>query len=396
MNLFLGLCAFFLTLTVIPGTLELLLVTLGAIFPTKKNGTSHQKKQKIIVIIPAHNEELHLQKTLDSLKQNQEPAEIVVIADNCEDKTAEIARKNHVRVIERTDKDHIGKHFALNYAFTILLKENFDLFLIVDADCVCAPNLIQEIQSSICKGVDGVQVRYELNNLQIDFKKRFLRIAYNAVTYLRPLGRQAWGLSTGILGSGFAVRREVVEQIKIPTNSVVEDACWHLQMVKASYVIGFNPFTSVTSEIPETIQNVSKQRERWEGGRLRMLVEELPDALKELFKGNWKMMEPCFDLMLLPLSYHAILLILLFLFPFGWAKVIALAGLFILIGHVLTSMIITRASWKDWAALFLAPFYLVAKLLFVFKLFKSKPLWEKTSRGTEPVKSVPKNHKETL
>lgn len=393
------LLALILVLAILPGTFELFMLTVGALLPRRKKEFKTTNGLKLVVVIPAHNEEEHLQKTLDSLKQNEESFTIVVVADNCHDKTVEIAQNNHIRVIERVDENDLGKHYALNYAFSILLKEDFQIFLIVDADCICAPNLIQQVQQTIAEGADGVQVCYWLNDDHTDYKNRILRVAFNAVNYLRPLGRNNWGFSAGILGTGFALKRNIIEKIKIPIDSVVEDACWHLEIVNSGYFIGFNPNSHVTSEIPQSVKAISKQRSRWEGGRLKLLLDELPTVFQQLCQGRFRMFEPCLDLTLLPLSYHAILLFLLLVFPFGWTKILATIGLIILLFHVLTSLIITKASWRDWAALILSPFYLIAKLLFVVKLIKylkSKPLWEKTSRGSGSETIVSKNHKESL
>lgn len=388
-----------LFLSILPGSLELLIVTLGSLLPRNRISQTFQFPQKLAVVIPAHNEEDHIQKTLESLKQNDSEFSVFVVADNCTDDTPEIARKYGATVLERRNDEFRGKHHALNYAFDILLKEKFDSFLIVDADCICASNLIHEIKTSLSTDLDAVQVKYAISETNINFKQRLLRIAFNAFVYLRPLGRQGWNLSAGVSGTGFAVKKYVLENVKIPSDTVVEDACFHLKLVQHGYFVDFNPNTYVLSDLPKSIKNISTQRSRWEGGRLKLLIDELPSCLKQVLRGNFKMIEPCLDLMLLPLSYHAILLILLLLIPVSWGKTIAFYGLLILAMHLFVSMILTKATWRDYGALLLSPLYLAAKLLFVFRIFdhfKSKPLWEKTSRENDQEKSNSNNHKERL
>lgn len=384
----------FLFILTLPGSLELALLIIGFFINRPKPILPVYCDKRIAVVIPAYNEEKQIAKTIESLKNNDPNCTLIVIADNCTDKTAEIALHHGVRVIKRENSVSVGKHFALNYAFSILLKENFDLFLIVDADCIAAPNLIQEVKNSFNSSVDVVQVEYRVDDASLDFKQRLLRISFNAFVYFRPLGRQGWHLSTGIFGTGFAVKKSVLENVKIPTNSIVEDTCFHLRLVEYGYFTNFNPKTYVKTALPKTMENISSQRSRWEGGRIRLFIEELPRAIKFLFKGNFRMIEPCLDLSLLPVSFHAILLIILLLIPIKWTQIYALTGLSLLVLYVLITMIICKARWRDYCALFLAPFYLLAKLLFISKLvkqFKKQPLWEKTPREEEENHNLKEN-----
>ena len=88
---------------------------------------------RIVIIIPAHNEATSIARTLLScsvLSYPQDKYQVVVIADNCEDETAEVARRSGVRVLERHDAMQKGKGHALAFAFNILLKEDFEAFLV--------------------------------------------------------------------------------------------------------------------------------------------------------------------------------------------------------------------------------------------------------------------------
>ena len=86
--------------------------------------------------------------------------EIVVVADNCTDATANLARGANARVLERSDSEQRGKGFALRFAFRILLGEGFDAVLVIDADSVVDSNFLLETVRQFRAGADGVQARY--------------------------------------------------------------------------------------------------------------------------------------------------------------------------------------------------------------------------------------------
>jgi cellulose synthase/poly-beta-1,6-N-acetylglucosamine synthase-like glycosyltransferase len=121
-----------LILISLPGSLELVLLTCGGILPARRNsrpcGAPGAPIYSVAVVIPAHNESSNVTSSLLSLTRCLRPQaltrlDIVVIADNCTDDTAEVARSVGARVIERMDETGRGKGYALQYGFDRLLKE---------------------------------------------------------------------------------------------------------------------------------------------------------------------------------------------------------------------------------------------------------------------------------
>lgn len=381
---FLAYClAILLLILTLPGTIELFFLTLGAIFGSfRKN---HKRlipgELKGVIIIPAHNEEIHIEDTLKAIQQCEGNFDCVVIADNCTDSTAEICQKYHVKTFERKDELNRGKAYALDYAFQKLLSADYDWFAIVDADSHVQSNFVSELNRLFSQKADAVQVRYSAENSQKSIKTRLMCIAFLAFNYVRPKGRQFWNLSSGILGTGFALSRQTLQAVPYQIDSIVEDLAYHLRIVQAGYKVQFTELTKVTSDLPVESTGAKIQRTRWEGGRFALMREAIPKLFLEVAKGRWKQLEPLLDLLLLPLAYHVLLLIiLLFINPF---QTYALVALSIVLGHIITALIIGGGSWKDLAALLLSPFYILWKIFLLPKtlFFSHKSSeWVRTKR----------------
>jgi cellulose synthase/poly-beta-1,6-N-acetylglucosamine synthase-like glycosyltransferase len=368
----LSLLAILGTLLTLPGTLELLIVTIGNLLPFHPKTPPPFKKSRLAVIVPAHNEEQDIKRTLDSLNTCTGEFDLIVIADNCTDATADIARACQARVLERQDVHNRGKNFALIYAFEQLRPENYTAYITIDADTIVQPNLIEEVRTSLDSGAEAVQVTDLVKDVNHQtMKSRLLYLASVAFNYVRPNGRQKLGLSTGINGNGFTFTKELIDKIPIPKDTIVEDVSYHLKMVAAGSAVTYNDRTHIYALPPQTAEAFEQQRTRWEGGRMRLLIQEVPFLLKEIFKGNWRLIEPLLDLLLLPLSYHTLILLLVLLIPFCPTQLYALFGLFLVLVHVAIAFIYGKCGWEDFKAIIMVPPYLLWKLKFLRKLSKA-------------------------
>ena len=377
--MFFLLAGIILVLAIIPGTIELLWLTTGALLPYKSSLKKSIDKLPTVVIIPAHNESQCIVEAIRTIKNCTGSFEVIVIADNCTDNTCELSKKEKARVIVRVDPMHMGKGYALKYAFDFLLKENFEIFVVIDADTQVLPNFIEVIQTEIGKGAEAIQVRYALLNPNSSMRERFLNIAFTAFNYLRPKGRQGWGLSAGILGNGFALTKKTLQDIPYNTYSIVEDLTYHLLLVKAGKKVSFTDATAVFAPSPSSYQGASTQRTRWEGGRLRAIWEEVPKLVKEIIRGNTRLVEPLLDLLTLPLIYHAALVGLLFFF----FQNIALFATLVILFYVGVAFKLANGTIYDAFALLLTPFYLIWKLCLLPKTLissRKNSAWTRTKR----------------
>ena len=101
--------------------------------------------------IPAHNEGVGLQPTIESVKpQLRERDRLLVVADNCTDDTSAVAASLGVEVIDREDPFHIGKGYALDFGIKHFVRDPPEVLIVVDADCVFAEGSIDTL-ATVCR-----------------------------------------------------------------------------------------------------------------------------------------------------------------------------------------------------------------------------------------------------
>ncbi len=391
-----GLVVILLTL---PGACELLLVTWGGLLwrfraPRASDGSPSRETPplRLAVVVPAHNEEVLIQRCVQSLLacEKADPSGIVVVADNCTDATAERARAAGARVLIRQDLQQRGKGCALAFAFEQLLTEPWDAYAVVDADTVVETNFLVECRRLLAEGADAVQVRYLVHNATDSSRTRLMRVALLAFNVLRPRGRDYWGYSAGILGNGFVLTKETLLAVPYTVRSVVEDLEYHLRLVRAGRKVRFVDATTVWAEMPARGAGMVTQRTRWEGGRLRVLRDMALPLGREILQGRWRLVEPLLELLLLPLAFHAALLLAALITPIAALQAYALIGLSLVSGHVLVALATCGGTWSDAAALVTAPVYLLWKLTLIPALLRTaRPdaAWVRTPRTAPPLSS---------
>ena len=387
-----GFLAVFLTL---PGTLEILFLNLGGLIrpKNKKIPETLQTSLRVAVVVPAHNEEDGIQRTVRSLLAcpgvgGQDP--LVVVADNCTDATASKAREAGAKVFERSQPDQRGKGYALQFAFEKVLREDVDAVLVIDADTLVEPTLVAECKRLFVRGADGVQVRYLTMSRDQTFRSRLVQLAVLAFNHLRPQARQWWGISVGILGNGFALTRATLQEVPFQASGITEDLEYHLALVKAGRRIQFTDATTVRSDIPTSPGGATDQRARWEGGRYRLMIERIPGLLLEILKGQWRLLEPLFELLLLPLSFHVLLLAVALLVGPSSARLYGIAALGVVAGHVVLALRKSGGKGIEVFTLMGLPGYLLWKIMMIpmfGKMAKKHARWVRTERKLEDISS---------
>ncbi len=373
----------------LPGSFELLGLSVAALLPRPMKPERQGGPWRVAIVVPAHNEELSIASCIKSLQQaeyGEMQGEIFVVADNCSDGTAALARQAGASVLERTDAVNRGKGYALDFAFRSVEALGFDCVLVVDADTTVASNFILAAAGAMRDGAEAVQTRYVARNAEDSTRTRLMALALRAFNVVRPLGRDNLGLSAGILGNGFGLRRETLEAVPYGASSVVEDLEYHLALVRSGRCVSFVDETTVFGEMPVRGKGVETQRSRWEGGRLRMLYEKAPGLLHDLLRGQGRCLEPLLELLLLPLAFHVILLVVACTSPIHFIRWIAFFGVALVLLHLVVTIVIGKGGWRDLATLASAPFYIVWKLLLIPSLLRSassNQAWVRTTRNKE-------------
>jgi len=256
--------------------LGLLLAARSARRRTAPPAAAPDPNLRLAVLVPAHDEEAGIAATLAAMTgaaYPQEQRRLIVIADNCSDRTAEIAAAAGAEVWERNDPERRGKGFALIWALERLLAldDPFDAIVFVDADCTVSPNLLAAVDARLRAGGRALQVDYVAGNPE-DSSASALRFAAFAVgDTVRFLGKERLGLSCGLVGTGMAFTRDLLERNPWTATGLVEDGEFHMRLVLAGERVEFVPEASVSQAVPTSLKASSSQQARWEMGKLQLI-----------------------------------------------------------------------------------------------------------------------------
>jgi cellulose synthase/poly-beta-1,6-N-acetylglucosamine synthase-like glycosyltransferase len=380
-------------LLTLPGDLELLALTCASFLRVRLTVPS-TTPWRVTVIVPAHNEERSIAACVASILASETDGmevQVAVIADNCTDATAATARAAGAHVLERFSDAQRGKGYALDFAFRHADLAHADGFLVVDADSRIAENFIAIAAGKLRSGADAVQARYIALNANENTRTRLMALALRGFNVVRPRGRHNLGLSVGILGNGFGLRRETLAAVPYSASSVVEDLEYHLSLVRAGKRVVFADSTAVLGEMTVRSKGAGTQRSRWEGGRLRMLREAAPGLLSDVLRGRLRSVEPLFELLLLPLAFHTVLLLVACSSPWALPRVFGLAGISIVLLHLVAAIVVGGGGWEDAVALAAAPAYILWKVLLIPKLLRgarADEKWVRTERNAEAAEKL--------
>jgi cellulose synthase/poly-beta-1,6-N-acetylglucosamine synthase-like glycosyltransferase len=287
----------------------ILLLTLAAILPGQSEKESVQPR-RIAVLVPAHDESLLIADTVaDVLRQRypQDRYSLLVIADNCSDDTAEKAIACGARVLERSGNP--GKGQSLNEGLRLLLDEDWDAFLMMDADSHLHADTLMRLNRVLEQGAKAVQLRYGVLNPGDSVHTRAMELSTASFNALRPRGRTALGISSGIYGNGFCLSREVVQTVPYLAYSIAEDIEYHLHLLKAGFKVVFVEQVWVKAQMPTGGHGSKVQRVRWERGRLRTIKHYAPGLLQSAAKGDRFALDGLLEAMMPPVSVIALLIL---------------------------------------------------------------------------------------
>ena len=355
--------------------------------------TSSTQQTRFAVLVPAHDEELLIRRTLDSIQSMLYPralTDVYVIADNCADKTAEIARTIGVQVLERHDSEHRGKGYAIDWALGRIPLTQYDAVAMFDADTIVDAGFLRAMDIRLAAGADAIQGYYTV--LNPDTTAKVLRsISFALMHYVRPLGKELFRGSCGLKGNGMAFSVRLLRSVGWKSFSVVEDAEQGLRIVSAGYRIEFAPEARVQGEMPGSLRGAQSQNLRWEAGRWMVARKwSLPLIAKGVRKRSFAMIDAALEPMVPPLSVVVALGTVTAIAGsvLGSQALIAvgLASLACIGLHVVGGMLVAGAPPRAWRALLAAPPYLVWKVALYAQalLGVGARRWVRTPRTTNP------------
>ncbi len=338
-----------------------------------------EEKIKLAVLIPAHNERLYIERCIKSIKEsykNGDEVDIIVIADNCTDDTAERALSFGAKVLERNNLEKKGKGYALNYAFSQL--RDYDLYIIIDADTIISKSFLVDMIHGYKSGYEVMQGGYFVKN-RVTSRNSLMNLALLIFHGVRPSAKEKLGLSVGIFGNGFALSKKVIEKVPYDTFSIVEDLEYHIKLIKNRIKVHYIEEAKVYADFPISKSGQKSQRARWEGGRIFLFKAYFKDLLKGLLKGELYLLEGLIELITIPLSNYFLLSTILI---FSSLKLYTLYIYILIFFYVVTSMY-KFGDKKDLYSLIFFPYYIfwkVVNLPLIIIHSKKESKWNRTKR----------------
>lgn len=376
-----------LALSTLPLVLEVLLLSVASLLPTKQPQRRVQTgRLRLAVVVPAHNEGTGIARCIASLRASQQvPDDLYVIAHNCTDDTAAQAQAAGAHVLVLTDDGIRGKGAALLFGLDHAMAQGSDAALVIDADSMVDPHLTATVAAAFVAGAAAVQARYIASNAEATTRTRIMALSLTGMNVVRPRGRSRLGLSCGIFGNGFALSSATLRAMPYTAHSVVEDLEYHLSLVGAGMRVTFLDAANVYGELPDNNDAARTQRARWEGGRARIRRQFVPRLAGQVLRGKLRLLEPLFDLLSIPLGSVVPLLAVLLVLPVGWSRAYAVAGFLALALYVAAAVRLSPQPALAVRAMLAVPGYLVFKLGLLGAKRRAaggQAAWVRTARNT--------------
>jgi cellulose synthase/poly-beta-1,6-N-acetylglucosamine synthase-like glycosyltransferase len=347
------------------------------------------------ILVPAHNEEADITATVESLLGELQLGDrLIVIADNCSDRTAEVARQASAFVLERTDLGLKGKGYALDYGLNFLAKEPPEMVVFMDADCTVKPGSIKVLAQTAWELQRPVQSTYLMAQpAEATFRDQISAFAITLKNLVRPLGMKALGWPCLLTGSGMALPWSLLAPISLAGNRNADDMQLTVDLALQGMSPVYEPRSQVMGRLMQA-EDAYSQRTRWEHGHLRMILTQVPRLLKAmLIQRRFDLLILACDMAIPPLSLFMLLWIGTVCFNLGALSLSVgnplsfilslLSGFPIILGvwtawHRFGRTLLPSQNWKE------IPSYLLWKTPIYLK-FMARPQtrWLKTERDGE-------------
>ena len=266
-----------------------LIISVCSLINLKDKPIIENKENRFMAIIPAHNEETVVANLVQSLKNQDYPKElydIYVIADNCTDATAKVAKEAGAIVYQRFDPEHKTKGYALQWFLQQKIKEDapYDAFCVFDADNIVDVNFLKNMNKKLCQGETVVQGYRDIKNPTDSWITAGYAIFYWMMNRFYHLARYNIGLSPLINGTGFMVKFDVIKPDGWNTQTLTEDIEFSLKRIIVGEKLGWAKDAIVYDEQPVGFKQSWSQRSRWTVGHIQCMsvyTKQLALAVKE-------------------------------------------------------------------------------------------------------------------
>jgi cellulose synthase/poly-beta-1,6-N-acetylglucosamine synthase-like glycosyltransferase len=406
---------------------------IAALLPSRASSWVESVPQpRVAVLVPAHNEAAGIGTTLETiLPQLTGQDRLVVIADNCTDETATIAKRccesqiallanvgiaqeqvlsepildgiaqagTHTKtlpkaiVVERQDPnpEQKGKGYALDYGLRSIEEDPPDVVVIVDADCIVQQGTIERIACLAASVARPVQATYLMEQpANPGPKDSISALAFMVKNLVRPTGLAQLRLPCLLTGTGMAFPWSAIVKATVASGNIVEDMQLSIDLALAGLAPVLEKEAKVIGRLPQQAQAAKSQRTRWEHGHLQTLLTQVPKLLKAaVLKRRFDLLALALDLCIPPLS----LLVMIWVACMGGSLFAGALGaswmpsVFLAIEGLLIFISIISA-WAKFGrndfplrTLLSVPFYILWKIpLYLAFLIRPQKKWVRTER----------------
>ena len=386
----------------------LLVTTLAAILGRWRRRVAHengdnliQSKQRFLVVVPAHNEQTVIETTLRSLAALDYPVslfQVLVIADNCTDRTADKARESGARVFERFSSDRRSKGYAIEDLIESLRSsgefDSLDALVVVDADSTVDSKLLQYFAMRLDSGQEWIQCYDCVGNADQSWRTRLMAFAFSLINGVTLMGQDALGLSAGLRGNGMCLSTRGLRRVPWKTNGLTEDIEYSWLVRIAGGRLAFEREAVVYATMLSQGGSASvSQRQRWESGRHALKRKLLGPLLRSTHLGWIEKTASVIELtMPTTTSILGIYLILSLLAYFRLGEVLGRQDyvLFFVIGlycsvatlafaiQAASPFLLSLIPWRFMLSLIYLPYYAIWKLVVALKA--GPTMWVPTVR----------------
>jgi cellulose synthase/poly-beta-1,6-N-acetylglucosamine synthase-like glycosyltransferase len=306
----------------------------------------------VAVLIPAHNEAQGILATLQDVQKQLRPMDrIVVVADNCSDDTAAVARAAGAEVIVRNDSIRTGKGYALDFGIRWLEGNPPDVVIVLDADCRLAANAVGALASAVMQSSKPAQAcdLMLMNASGETVGSKVGEFAWRIKNQVRPGGLAVLKMPCQLAGTGMAFPWHLIQSAPLASGSLAEDLELGLKLAAAGDGALFCPAAVVWSTFAETEAGARSQRARWEQGHLQTIRELFWRTLVAgIRRRNIGAIALALDLSVPPLSFLGFLLLGSLMFSaFVAAVSIGSAPLLLSLAAL---VVFAVAIWLSWHA----------------------------------------------
>lgn len=251
----------------------------------------HKPNKKIACITAAYNEELVIADLIEDLKLQKYPSnlyKIFVIADNCTDKTEQIAKNKGALVFSRKNESERGKGYAIRYAlekiFNDYENEKWDAICVFDADNRVSLNFLQKMNDGLCEGYEFMQGYLGTKNPRDNWITKSIWLNYIVSNRMWQNAKQQHGLSVACGGTGFCISSRLIGINGWNAFTLTEDLEVQIQLALKGVKCRWVHDAEVFDEKPRTLKIALDQRVRWLKGHMECFKLYSVKLVKSAFR----------------------------------------------------------------------------------------------------------------